>query len=143
MNINDSKFLKNSRQIRYITFFVTIFFISLTVNLYVNNVRQTNINIEDRISERERIKEERQFLENFEMPYLKSDYSRIFIAHESNIIRDNQYRIVLEDMDYDTTEQEEEEGIDMVRRWEEITSLNNPQEAWHHFFRVKFDNINL
>ncbi len=126
--------LKNSRQIRYIIFFITVFMIISAVRVYISHF-ETVESIQQTSDDIEFYEEKIAFMEKFELPYLESDYSKKFIAHEANITRADQKIIKFKYEQIKDTEKQEQ--ISQTQATEEIKRITTPQQAWRHFIQSK------
>ncbi|UFX82570.1 hypothetical protein [Candidatus Absconditicoccus praedator] len=138
-----NQFIKNSRQIRYVLFFLTLFMMIFTIRTYLNHF-EIETSIQQTKDEIERVEKETAFMENFKVNYLDSDYGKYFMAHESSITTPDETVVRIRDKKLPT---EEELQLQQIRQEEEVTEIVDPRESWQHFLQARFskflEEINL
>jgi len=128
-------FLRNTMYLRYIIFFVTLFFAIYGVRAYLNRETMMSsiqwINTESAL-----IKTETEYIKNFKRPFLESDWASYYIGHENwilyaweRVVRLRTKKIVEEDALPDDI---------LARQWaEDEIKISSPEESRHFFINDK------
>ena len=68
-----NQFIKNSRQIRYVLFFLTLFMMIFTIRTYLNHF-EIQTSIEQTQEDIKSVEKETAFIEKFKLNYLDTKY---------------------------------------------------------------------
>lgn len=136
-------FVKYSRHIRYILFFLTIILMVTSIKVYLND---SNIakSIQEELEEEQDLQQKNYFEKNFYLTYLSwSDwwikYADFFMRHDNRVVKDQEQIIEFSIF---------EEWIltgNTTTWWasqEEIIEINDPKDAWNYFLWLKIKKFN-
>ena len=140
--MTSSEFLKYSRKIRYIMFFLTLMMMIFSIREYMNHYEMEQSIVETE-QERHQIEEETNFMQKFQLNYLESEYWERFMAYERNITLEDEYIIEFEFEEEEVQDEETDEQLSDLERQEQISRLGTPQESWQFFMEDKLSDVEI
>lgn len=121
---------KYSAYIKWWLVIATIFFMLMAIQVYTNFLtiieatELTNL-------QTQKIQEEMDYINNFQLKYLDSDHAMFFLSHENNILKPSETVIAFREQEMVEEQSKNETKLETI----------TPFEEWKEFFNEKIEKI--